>query len=144
MGTRNIDLAIISPQLIRSVLGWAISDQESVSDHSIIKYDIGPGIDQWKTDKIQNTRYITNKENLAKFQRNLLQIVKTQLGKNQDTGAEDLDATLSSIISEDLDIEKRIDEFCEVIIGACNKSFPTHGATKKEQLTKQFPGGLMS
>jgi hypothetical protein len=125
MRTSNIYVTIINHQLIRSFLGCAISDQESISDHSIIKYGIGPGIDQWNTDNIQNTRYITNKDSLAKFQRNVLQIVKTQLGKNQDTGAEDLDATMSSIITEDLDIEKRIDEFSEVIKGACNKSFPT-------------------
>jgi hypothetical protein len=53
-----------------------------------------------------------------------------QLGKNHDTGTEDLDETLSSIITEELDIEKRIDEFSEVIKLACNKSFPTHGATE--------------
>jgi hypothetical protein len=85
MGTSNIDL-IISPQLIKSVSGWAISDQESISDHSIIKYAIGPGIIQWKTDNIQNSRYITKKEGLAKFQGNVLQIVMAQLGKNHDTG----------------------------------------------------------
>jgi len=56
MGTSNIDLKIISPQLIRSVSGWAISDQESISDRRIIKYAIGPGIGRWKTDNVQNTR----------------------------------------------------------------------------------------
>jgi len=106
MGISNIDLTIISPQLIRSISGWAISDQEIISDHNIIKYIIGPGIGQWKTDNIQNTHYITNKENLAKFQGNILQMVMTQLGKNHDTGTEDLDDTLSSIITEELDIEK--------------------------------------
>jgi exonuclease III len=44
MGTSNIDLTIISPQLIRRVSEWVISDQESISDHSIIKYVIGPSI----------------------------------------------------------------------------------------------------
>ena len=63
---------------------------------------------------IQNTRYIT-KKSLAKFQGNVLQVVMAQLGKNHDTGAEDLDETLSSIITEELDIEKRIDEFSEVL-----------------------------
>jgi hypothetical protein len=138
MGTSNINLTIISPQLIKSVSGWAISDQESISDHSIIKYAIGPGISQWKTDKIQNTCYIT-KESLTKFQGNGLQIVKAQLGKTHDTGAEDLDETLSSLITEELDIEKRIDEFSEVLKLACNKSFPTYRATKKVTAQKTVP-----
>jgi hypothetical protein len=81
MGTGIIDLKIISPQLIKSVSGWAISDQESISDHSIIKCAIGPGICQWEKDNIRNTRYIT-KESLAKFQGNALQLVRAQLGKN--------------------------------------------------------------
>jgi len=72
------------PQLIKSVSVWAISDQESNSDHSIIKYAIRPGIGQSKTDNIQNRRYIT-KESLAKFQGNVLQIVIEQLGKNHYT-----------------------------------------------------------
>jgi hypothetical protein len=86
MGTSNIDLTIISPQLIKSVSGWAINDQESISDHSIIKYAIGPGIGQWKADNTQNTRYITKKESLAKFQGNVLQIVRAQLAKTTTQG----------------------------------------------------------
>jgi hypothetical protein len=109
----------------------AISDQESISDHSIIKYAIRPGFGQWKTDNIKNTRYIPKKEGLAKFQGNVLQIVMAQLGKNHDTGVEDLDEILSSLITEELDIEKQIDYFSEVLKLACNKSFPTYGATKK-------------
>ena len=36
-----------------------------------------------------------------------------------------MDETLSSLINEELDIEKRIDEFSEVLKLTCNKSFPT-------------------
>jgi len=68
----------------------------------------------------------------------------TQLRKNHDTGAEDLDEILSSLISEELDIEKRIGEFSEVLKLVCNKSFPTYGATKKVTAHKKFPGGLKS
>jgi len=121
------------------VSGWAISEQESVSDHSIIKYVIGPRIGQWKTDNIQNTNYITNKKSLAKFQGNVLQIVMTQLGKTHDTETEHLDETFSSIITAELDIEKRIEEFIEVIKLACNKSFPKQGATRKITAHKTVP-----
>ena len=50
----------------------------------------------------------------------------TQLGKNHETGPEDLEETLSSLITEELDIEKRIDECSEVLKMAVNKSFPTY------------------
>ena len=36
-GTSNIDLTVISDQLPRKVVDWEISEQESCSDHSIIR-----------------------------------------------------------------------------------------------------------
>jgi len=36
-GVSNIDLTIITNQLLRTVARWEISDQESSSDHNIIK-----------------------------------------------------------------------------------------------------------
>lgn len=139
MGTSNIDLTLISPQLIRSVTGWVISDQESISDHSIIKYTIGPTTGQWKADNVQNTRYITSKDRLAKFQGNLIQIIKTQQATRLDTGTEDMDETLSLLMTEERDIERRIDEFSEVINLACNKSFLKQRATKKATTHKTVP-----
>jgi len=44
LGTSNIDLTITCPRLLNSITEWAISDQENVSDHSIIKYAITPVI----------------------------------------------------------------------------------------------------
>jgi hypothetical protein len=41
-GASNIDLTIITNQLLRTIGKWEISDQESCSDH-IIKYLIGQG-----------------------------------------------------------------------------------------------------
>jgi len=42
IGNSNIDLTLINSQLLRKVSDWEISDEESNSDHSIIKYDINP------------------------------------------------------------------------------------------------------
>ena len=40
-GSSNIDLTIISNQLLRAVEHWEVSGQESCSDHSNIKFAIG-------------------------------------------------------------------------------------------------------
>jgi len=40
-GTSNIDLTVISDQLLRTVVEWEISEQERCPDHSIIRYAIG-------------------------------------------------------------------------------------------------------
>jgi hypothetical protein len=36
-GTSNINLTVISDQLLRTVVEWEISEQESCSDHGIIR-----------------------------------------------------------------------------------------------------------
>jgi hypothetical protein len=40
-GTSNIDLTVIINQLLRAVVEWEICEQESCSDHNIIRYAIG-------------------------------------------------------------------------------------------------------
>jgi len=67
MGASNIDLTTRSSNLIGRVTGWEISDIESMSDHSIIKYVIGPNTRQGTTNNIHSTRYITN-DRLITFQ----------------------------------------------------------------------------
>jgi hypothetical protein len=62
-----------------------------------------------------------------------------QLGENHDTGAEDLDETLSLLITEELYIGKQIDMFSEVLKRVCNKSFPPYGVTKKVTAHKTVP-----
>jgi len=42
-GSSSIGLTVISNQLLRAVVHWEVSDQESCSDHSIIKFAIGQG-----------------------------------------------------------------------------------------------------
>jgi len=40
-GASNIDLTIINNKILRTVVEWEITEQESCSDHNIIKYAIG-------------------------------------------------------------------------------------------------------
>ena len=67
LGSSNIDLALINSQILDSFSGWEISDQESISDHSIIKYTIKPKVHKRKTINAPHMRYKTNKERLTKF-----------------------------------------------------------------------------
>jgi len=39
-GTSNIDLTIINNQLLSAVCEWEISEQDSCSDHSILRYEV--------------------------------------------------------------------------------------------------------
>jgi hypothetical protein len=44
-GANNIDITAISNQLLNTVVEWEISEQESCSDHNIIRYAIGQTAD---------------------------------------------------------------------------------------------------
>ena len=140
MGSSNIDLTIISSQLLNSLSGWIISDQESISDHSIIKYTIKPGIDKWQEKNAPHTRYKTSKESLTNFQSNLLHIMRNKIGNScYDTREVDLDDTLCSLLTDETEIEKRIDEFYEALTMACNKSFHIQRASRSAPSHRTVP-----
>jgi len=106
-GYNNIDLTVISKQLLTAVEELEVSDQESCSDHSIIKFAKGQG--KWRRSKqdSQEVRYIVKSEDIEKFQGNLLRLIEEKLSTtNTEGGTEDLDAILSKRAKEGTDIEK--------------------------------------
>jgi len=70
-GVSNIEPTIINNQLLRTVARWEISDQESSSDHNIIKQVIGQGDPNWESDDLQDVRYLFKNEKRDIFQENL-------------------------------------------------------------------------
>jgi hypothetical protein len=139
-GASNIDLTIVTDQLLRMVTQWKISDQESSSDHNIIKYIIGQD-DTSRENITQNeVRYLTKKENHPIFRNNLTQLAKEMLCKlhNAET-TEDLDTMLSIKIAEAPDIEKFIEEFHGIIIKACDKAYKTQYTSRKKTTHNSVP-----
>jgi hypothetical protein len=139
LGTSNIDLTIISSHLLNCVTDWEISDQESMSDHSILTYAIKPCTAKGHAENAPTKIYKTNKDSLAKFQLNLIHIMKTKAGIiHDDNSDEDLDDTLCLQITGATDIE-RVDQFNEAITIACNKSFQVYNASKRVQNHRTVP-----
>jgi hypothetical protein len=60
-GTSKIDLTVTSNHLLRAAVEWEISEQESCSDHSIIRYAIGQGKGHRIESDLQDVRYIVKK-----------------------------------------------------------------------------------
>ena len=139
-GVSNIDLTIITNQLLRMVAQWEISDQESSSDHNIIKYVIGQGDSNRGNVDFQNVCYIVKKENYAIFQENLIQLAKTKPCRlhNAET-ADDLDNMLSARIAEKTDIENSTEEFHVILKAACNKTYRKHRTSMKTTTHKSVP-----
>jgi hypothetical protein len=139
-GTSNIDLTVISNQLLRAVVEWEISDQERCSDHSIIRYAIVQGKRNRTEFDFQDLRYIVRKGNIEKFQGNLLRLAEKKISKiNKEGRTEDLDKTLCTRVFEETDIEKLIEEFHEVLKLACSISFRTQRASKRATSNKSVP-----
>ena len=133
----NIDLTIITNQLLRTVAQWELSDQESSSDHNIIKYVIGQGDSNRESIDFQDVRYLFKKENYAIFQENLIQLAKTTLcGLHNAETIEDLDIMLCARIAEEEDFEKSIEEFHGILQTARNKIYRKLPTSKKTTTQK--------
>jgi hypothetical protein len=134
------DLTVISNQLLRTVVEWEISDQESCSEHSIIRYAIGQGKGHRTEFELQEVWYIVKKDNKEEFQGNLLRLAEKKVCKlNKEGGTEDLDKTLCTRVSDENDIEELIEEFHDVMKLACSKSFRSQRASKKAMSNKLVP-----
>ena len=80
-GTSNIDLRVVSDQLLRTVVDWQISEQETCSDHSNIWYAIGQSPGNRTELDFQEVRYVVQKGTKQKFQGNLLRSAEKMLCK---------------------------------------------------------------
>ena len=88
-GFSNIDLSILNNQAIGLKSGWAIHDQESFSDHNIIKYGLGNAntITQPTGNNKGGVRYRVEQRDIAKFQRSLIEIMEQRhIGINKERG----------------------------------------------------------
>jgi hypothetical protein len=68
-GTSNIDITITNNQLLSTVMYWEISDQESCSDHSIIRYVIGHNTARRTERDTGEMKYKVKKDDKEKFQK---------------------------------------------------------------------------
>ena len=138
-GSSNIDLTIINNQLLRLALNWEISDQESCSDHSIIKYTIGQDPCSRSHEENHGVRYIVKKEDINSFQRNFYRLLEEMHNlANTEGGLDELDETLSNRVKERTETEKIIEELQEVLKAACDKSFRRR-MTRKTITNKSVP-----
>jgi len=138
-GASNIDIRVANNQALDIVREWVISDQESCSDHSILKYVLGNGTSRW-TGVNTGVRYKVTKKDSEKFQVNLLQLMEQRFcGSNSEVGeTEELDETLSLRVGKAPNMETIV-ELHDVLVSACNSSFKILRTTKKASTYKSVP-----
>jgi len=133
-------------QVIDHVINWKIHDQESCSDHKIIKYGIGKGNDlfQMTGSNKTGTSYRVTQRGTEKFQRIFIQIMKQLLhGPNTvEAGVEELDKALCQRVRSAPNTEEIVEELQKALDKACKSSFrPTRTTmtTKKGTQHKSVP-----
>ena len=122
-GKSNIDLTIANSQILQDLTNWEICEEDSCSDHSIIKFCIGQHRKQDRQQHNYGIRYIINEQTLSRFERNLIVSVATKFEKGKITDYASLDNELATQTKETHDIEKVVDNLQEAINIACDNSF---------------------
>jgi hypothetical protein len=137
-GSSNIDLTIVNNQLLKALKNWEISEEESCSDHNIIKFSLGQDTYYDTEYNYNGHRNVVTGENLKKFDNNLSRVVAMKFRMEQKDLV-NLDRDLASQIKELSDIESAVDLFQETLIFSCNKSFKKRRATRKTTKYKSVP-----
>ena len=138
-GKSNIDLTTVNNPLLKALRNWEIWDEESCSDHSIIKFYISQCYKPERQNNYQGTRYIINEQNYDRFDNNLKKIIATKFQLNNTKNLSDLDNELAIHVKTTNDVEDAVDMLQEAITMTCNKSFKTIKSTQQWANKKSVP-----
>jgi hypothetical protein len=120
IGKSNIDLTILTSNLLRRMTEWKISEEQSNSDHSIINYDSKTGDNHKNNNKIMEQKHKVNEGNKENTRRTVESMLVKQSNENRE---DDLDNKLYKRIIKDNHTEKQIEQFSEAMRIACDQSF---------------------
>jgi hypothetical protein len=131
-GSSNIDLTIVNNHLLNALKNWEISEEESCSDHNLIKFDLRQNSFHDTEYKYNGHRYVGTEGNLKKFDNNLSRIVTTKFRMEQAESVH-LDKDLATQAKEANDIKTAVDIFQKALILSCNKTIKKRSKTKKKK-----------
>jgi hypothetical protein len=101
---------------------------------------MGEGKGSRPENYFRDVRYIVQKGNIEKYQANLIRLAgEKSCNINEQKEFEELDKTLSTRAHLENDVEKLIEEFYEVLRGACNESFRSQRATNRAKANRSVP-----
>jgi len=146
-GASNIDLTIANNQAIGSINNWSIHEQESCSDHNIVKYELGNDkYSHHDTGTIIKRRYIVTQRDTSKFLEIFINIMEQQVTgiSTKEVGVEKLGEALTNGIQSTTKIEETDEELQDALDKACKTSFRQTRNTNKEKRqnnTNQFRDG---
>jgi hypothetical protein len=84
-GKSNIDLILVTSNVLRRISDWKISDEESNSVHSIINYDIRTAMSH--NTKPTGQKFTMNAESMEKYQGNVRRTVEKMIREQSNKTA---------------------------------------------------------
>jgi hypothetical protein len=137
-GKRNVDLTLVTSNILRRISDWKISDEESNSDHNIINYNIRTAMSH--NTKTTGQKFTVYAENMERYQENIRRTVERMIRKQSNkNNEEDLEEKLYKRILKDNHIAQQIEYFSEAMRRACEQSFKTTKAPRVTQKYKSVP-----
>jgi len=131
-GKSNIDLTLLTSNVLRRISDWKIRDEESNSEHSIIKYVIRTAISH--NTKPKGQKFTVNAKSMEKYQENIGRAVEKMFREQSNKNSEHvLDERLNKRILTNNHTAQQIEEFSEAMRRAFEQSFKTPKTTKVTQ-----------
>jgi len=122
-GKSNIDITLTNNQMIADINNWQILEEESASDHNIMKFNIKFGNDNTKINNSHGLRYIIKGQQQTEFHENLYLIIsKTFQIKNTEGRKGDIDEELNRELKVHTDIRKFTETPDEDIHTTCRET----------------------
>jgi len=121
-GKSNIDVTISNNQMLTDVKNWDISEEESASDHNIIKFSINLDKNTTHGKHLSEPQYRIKEHQLTKFSEKLKSnITKPFQMEDKERNTSELDEELSSQAKEYTDIGQFTIKLEDVIQTTCSK-----------------------
>jgi ribonuclease HI len=123
-GSSNIDLTIANNQMLAAIKDWEISEEESCSDHNIIKFNLSFTTNN-KEQKytFSGKRYIMKDQHHTEFCKKLLQLISENFQIESGEGnTKGIDETLNARLKGHKNIREFIEKFDTTIQLACKET----------------------
>ena len=121
-GSSNIDLTIINNQMLADIKDWELSEEESGSDHSILKFNINFANNKTKINNFPGLWYII-KEQHTEFYKNFFYLISKNFQIEDNEGnAKETDEELNARLIGQKDIRGFIKKLDETIQTTCKKT----------------------
>jgi hypothetical protein len=139
-GSRIIDLTIVNDQMLAAIKDWEISEEESCSDHNIIKFNLRFTTNNKEQKYIfSGKRYIIKEQQYTEFCNKLLQLISENFQIENDEGnTKGIDETLNARLKEH-DIQEFIEKFDKTIQLTCKETLKHRNLSHKFAKGKSVP-----